>query len=116
MIDLKLDENHDLEITDDLQLIEGRLEVLQSTKITILFIQLEWVFNYTLGIPWLTDMFDIEFPQIQKRKFLVVNITQVLGVRQLTAFEYNVDNINKGGLVSFEAETTFGPIKQTVSV
>ena len=110
MIDLKLNENHDLEITDDLQLIEGREEVLQSTKITLLFIQLEWVFDFTLGIPWLTDMFDIQVPNIQKRKYIVVDLNNVIGLRTLKAFEFNVDDVNKGALVSFSAETNFGPI------
>lgn len=116
MIDLKLNANHDLEITDDLQLIEGRLEVLQSTKITLLFIQTEWVFDFTLGIPWLTDMFDIEVAQMEKRKNIIKDLQNVIGLRRLIAFEYNVDDVNKGALVSFSAETNFGPITNEVSI
>lgn len=114
MKDIKLNEFHDMEVDDDFHLIEGRLEVLQSTKITLLFIQLEWVFDFTLGIPWFTeenaDMFDIEIPNIQKRKYLIRDLQNVIGLRSLIAFEYNVDDVNKGALVLFSAETNFGPI------
>jgi hypothetical protein len=50
MKDILLNENHDMEVTDDFHILEGRLEVLQSTKITLLFIQLEWVFNWSQNI------------------------------------------------------------------
>ena len=49
-------------------------------------------------------------------KYLVVNIQQVIGVKTLKAFEYNIDDINRGALVSFEAETTFGPIREELSL
>jgi hypothetical protein len=116
MKDILLNENHDMEITDDFHIIEGRLEVLQSTKIVLLFIQGEWVFNFVLGVPWLTDMFDIEVANIQKRKNIVVELNNVIGLRTLKAFEFNIDDINKGALVSFSAETNFGPISNEVSI
>ncbi len=116
MKDIELTSAHDMKVTDDFHIIEDRLEVLQSTKITLLFIQTEWVFNFTLGIPWLTDMFDIEYPNSQKRKSIVKDLNNVIGLRRLIAFEYNIDDVNKGALVSFSAETEFGPITNEVSV
>lgn len=115
-IDIELTSAHDMKVTDDFHLIEDRLEVLQSNKIRLLFILAEWVFNFTLGIPWLTDMFDVRIPQIQKRSNLVKTIQGTPGTRALTAFEFNVDNINRGAFVSFEAETIYGPITQELEL
>jgi hypothetical protein len=116
MKDIELTSAHDMKVDDDFHIIEGRLEVLQSTKITLLFIQTEWVFDFTLGIPWFTDMFDIEIPNIEKRKNIVKDLQNVINLRRLTAFEYNVDSVNRGALVSFQAETEFGPISNEVSI
>lgn len=115
-IDIELTSAHDMKVTDDFHLIEDRLEVLQSNKIRLLFIQTEWVFDFTLGIPWLTDMFDVQTPQNLKRKFLVGTIQNTQGTRALKAFEFNVDNINRGAYVSFEAETIYGPITQELEL
>ncbi len=117
MIDIELTSAHDYKIENgDKVLIEGRLEVLQSTKIRLLWIFGEWVFNFLLGIPWMTDMFDVRLPRIQKENHIRKTITGTIGVRTLTNFTFNIDEINHGAFVGYEAETVFGPIEGNISV
>jgi hypothetical protein len=116
-IDLKLNDNWDLDLVDgDLVLIEDRAEVIQSVKIRLLFMQLEWAFDFTLGVPWGNGMFDIRVPRIKKEAYLKDAITQTLGVRALTSFEFNIDREENGAFVAFTAETTYGPVRGEVTV
>lgn len=114
--DLKLSGEYDLELDSDLHWVSDRDEVLQSCTIRLLFIQGESDFNFTLGIPWLTDMFDVQYPNIRKESNIKRTILTTLNVRRLTNFVFNLDPINKGAYVSFTAETVFGPISQEITV
>lgn len=115
-IDLKLDENWDLAFEDgDLVLVNERLEVLQSTKMRLLFIQLEWAFNFALGVPWTNGMFDIRTPRVKKEAYLKDTIIQTVGVRVLIDFDFNFDRAENGAFVAFRAETIYGPIDGEVT-
>ena len=110
--DLRLtDEPYDLAIVDgDLQLVDGREEVIQAVTIAVLAIQGEWEYDFTNGIPWLVDMFDINYPQVRKEAHLKDAILKVENVLSVDRLIYTVDPVNKGAYVAFEARTTFGPI------
>jgi hypothetical protein len=115
-IDLKLDENWDLAFEDgDLVLVKDRLEVLQSTKLRLLFIQTEWAYNFSLGVPWANGMFDIRMPRVKKEAYLKDTIIQTVNVRALTDFDFNFDREENGAFVAFKAETTYGPIDGEIS-
>lgn len=116
MIDMELGEGHDLKLTDDLHLIKDRPEVMQSINIRILFIRFEWAFNYLLGIPWTTGMFDIRVPIIQKETVVEETILGTVGVRLLTSFVFNIDRENKGALITYSGETVFGSIAGGTSI
>jgi hypothetical protein len=119
-IDAKLasePEIYDIVIEDgDLVLVDGRQEVLQAVTIRLLFILTEWDYNFTLGVPWLTEMFDIRYPLVRKEAHLKETILQTPNVLRITAFLFTVDPIAKGAYVAFTAETSFGPINGEVTV
>jgi hypothetical protein len=116
-IDLKLNDDWDLDLVDgDLVLIQDRPEVLQSVKIRLLFIKFEWAYDFTLGIPWGHGMFDVRVPRVKKEHYLKEGIIETLGVRALTAFEFNIDREENGAFVAFTAETIYGPIEGEVTV
>lgn len=115
-IDLKLDENYDLAYEDgDLVLVRDRLEVLQSVKFRLLIIQLEWAFNFALGVPWGNGMFDIRVSRVKKEAYLKDTIIQTVGVRALNAFEFNIDRAENGAFVAYEAETVYGSIEGEIT-
>lgn len=116
-IDLKLDANHDLAFENgDLVLIDGRLEVLQSVKIRLLFIMLEWAYDFSRGMPWTNGLFDIRMPQVKKESYAKNTIIQTEGVRVLTEFEFNIDRENNGAFIAYKAETIYGPIEAELSI
>jgi hypothetical protein len=115
--DIALDANHDIVIEpDDINLIQDEFEVLQSVKIRLLFIQTEWIFDYTRGVPWFDEMFDVATSKAQKEKNIKVAILNTQNVRQITEFNFGVDPVNKGALVEYSANTTYGPIEQRLAL
>jgi len=115
-VDLKLNSAHDLDFVDgDLVLIDGRLEVLQSVKMRLLFILREWAYNFTLGVPWTNGMFDVRFPRVKKESALKDTILQTVGVYALTEFNFNIDREEHTAYVSYTAETAYGPIEGEVT-
>jgi hypothetical protein len=115
--DLQLTPQHDLYIQDgDLQLVTEGREVVQACKIRVLFIQTEWVFDYTLGVPWFDEMFDTTTSKLQKDKNIKVAILGTLGLRELTEFSFGIDPVNRGALIEFTANTVFGTIQQRLEI
>lgn len=116
-IDLQLDESHDLDLVGgDLVLIRDRLEVLQSVKIRLLFVQFEWAYDAFIGIPWTNGMFDVRTPNVKKEAYVKDAIIQTPGVRALLAFEFNIDRENNGAFIAYQAETVYGPIEQEITI
>lgn len=100
---------HDIYLAGgDWVLVEGEAEVAQSTKIRILFIEAEWLFDYTLGLPWFDFMFTTTTSLEQKEQILKSVIQSTIGISQITDFVFGVDPINKGALVTFSATVDTG--------
>lgn len=119
MIDLKLTAAHDLAREGgDLVLISGAEEVIQNVKIRLLTMKYEWVFNVELGTQWLDSggMFDPQVPQREKELVLRRVILETPGVLRLNSFLFRVDNVNKGALVEFSANTIYGVIETEVTL
>jgi len=116
-IDKLLDENNDLAFNgEDFILVSESAEVVQSCSIRLRFVQTEWVFDFTLGIPWLDEMFATEISYSRKRQWLVDTIQKTIGVNRLKEFKFDVDPVNRGALVEFEAETIYGVVNGSVSL
>jgi hypothetical protein len=115
--DLYLTPQHDLLIQNgDLQLITEAEEVPQNVKIRILFIQTEWVFDYTLGVPWFDEMFNTTTSKVQKEANIKKAILGSSGVREITEFSFGIDPINRGALVEYTANTIFGTVQQSLEI
>jgi hypothetical protein len=100
---------HDLYLEGgDWVIIEEENEVAQSTEIRLLFIEAEWLFDYTLGVPWFDYMFATSSSLEQKEQILKSTIQNTIGISQITEFVFGVDPINKGALVTFSATVETG--------
>ena len=114
-IDLKLNENYDLDIVDgDLVLVSGADEVAQSAGIRLLHIQAEWYYDYTLGIPWLDNMFTVATSYEQKTKIIKDTIMGTPGVNQILTFNFGIDPVLHEALIEFTADTDFGIVSLKV--
>lgn len=113
--DLRLNDNYDLDIVDgDLALVSGGPEVAQSAGIRLLFIQGEWFFDYTKGIPWMDNMFTMVTSYEQKQKILKDTLRGTQGVNRLLTFSFGLDPVTREARVEFSADTVFGPVSLKV--
>jgi len=115
--DILLDENNDLFFDGrDFQLVKEALEVVQSASIRFRFIQTEWVFDFTIGIPWLSEMFATEISYERKRQWLIDTLQKTIGVKTVKEFKFSIDPVNRGALVEFIANTVYGTIEGSVAI
>jgi hypothetical protein len=90
MIDLKLNEENDLEIRDfDLQLIDSIDQVVQNLKIRLKFILGEWYLDITQGIPYYEDIFIKSPNQITVETVFKNEILSTDTVEEITRFRSN---------------------------
>lgn len=109
--DIKLTAGHDLSITSgDIDLATEGTEVAQSVKIRLLFVESEWLLDYTLGVPWIDVIFSLQYDDTYKGLILRGTILDTDGIRYLKDFEFVVDPNNRGANVSFVAETDYADI------
>ena len=115
--DLKLNSDHDIPIEEgDLVIIKDAPEVTQSVKIRYLFIQGEWYFNYTKGVPWEDKMFTVATSYEQKRKILKDSLQNTENVNQIFVFSYGIEPTNRLAVVNYSADTTFGLVNEEVVI
>ncbi len=108
-IDFLLNANHDLYWDGkDFALVSGAAEVAQAVKIRLLFIQTEWVYDITKGVPWIDEMFSTSVSYERKRRWLIDTLTQTRGVKKIVEFKFDVDPINRGAFIEYEVETDTG--------
>lgn len=111
--DIALDSNDDLWFDGvNFGLVKGTLETVQSSKIRLRFIQTEWVYDFTIGIPWFDEMFDVQVPKERKQQILVSTLQNTVGVNKILQFAFDVDRENRGALIEYEIETIFGETAQ----
>ena len=114
-IDLKLDDTYDLSFVDgDLELVTDGEEVAQSAGIRLLFIQAEWFFDYTQGLPWFDDLLTVSTSYEQKAQTIKRAILGTQGLNRLLTFTFGVDPVAKSAQVEFDADTVFGPVSLKV--
>jgi len=114
--DWKINECNDLYFGEgDMAFIDDREEVVQAVAVRLKRIRGEWAFNFTFGIPWITDMFDIRVPVILKRSYIFRMIVETPGVLSVPELNFNQDRVNRGALVTYRAQTIYGPIEGTIS-
>lgn len=115
--DILLDEDNDLFFDGrDFQLVKEFLEVVQSASIRFRFIQTEWVYDFTMGIPWLSEMFATDISYERKRQWLVETLQKTIGVNKIKEFKFTIDPVNRGALVEFIANTIYGTIEGSVTI
>jgi hypothetical protein len=116
-IDIKLDDTYDLAMENgDLVLVSDAPEVVQAAGIRLLFMQSEWFFDFTAGVPWFQNIFTHETSYEQKAKVLKDTIRNTPGVNRLISFEFGIDPVAHVATVEFTAETIFGNVELKVGV
>jgi len=86
---------------NDLLLIDDEKEVNQSVTIRLRTILTEWFDDNRLGVPWLTDMSNIQIPMQVKKHIIRVIIRETYGIKSVESIK--IDVVNSVAQVRFEA-------------
>jgi len=115
--DLKLTTAHDLSLTSgDIDLVTEGTEVAQSAKIRLLFLQAEWVLDYTMGVPWIDEIFNVQYSREYKELLLRRVVLNTPGIRTIRSFSYQEDPTNRGGQITFEVDTIYADVIVEVTI
>ena len=111
MIDIELDNDGDLLVTDyDLQLVEEIDQVIQNVAIRLRFFLGEWFLDVFVGVPYLQDFFIKSPNRIRIESVLKEEIIDTDGIDQITAFSSEFQSNLRQFSVNFSAivdEETF---------
>lgn len=113
MIDIALDpKTGDLVFEDfNLALVESVDQIAQNLAIRLRFIQGEWYLNILAGIPYYQYFFIKNPNQIQVETFLKDEISNTIGVEEITNFSSNFDGVNRLFTVNFGCKTINGNLE-----
>lgn len=113
--DWKLNDCGDLYFGDgDMAFVDDAEEVLQAVSVRLKRIRGEWAFDFTFGIPWITDMFDVRIPLVLRRSYIFRMIVETPGVLNVPELNFNQDRENRGALITFRGNTIYGPIEGAI--
>ena len=109
MLDIKLNEAHDLDITDyDLSIVSEVDKIVQNLKIRLLFFYTEWYLDTSIGIPYFDDIL-IKSPDIGNVEAIIIDaILNTPDVLELLSFDSFFDNAKRVYSVEFKVNTTYG--------
>ncbi len=114
-VDLLLDEDGDLVVSDDLRLSSGLSAVSQSVRIRLQTFMGEWFLDLSLGVPYYQSLlghrFSVETAQDVFRKEILAS----RGVSSVTKLEVSFDAAARRMSVYFEADTIHGSLSDNVS-
>ena len=111
-MDLKLDDNGDLLIGDDgdLVLVDGIDAIAQHLTIRLQFFQGEWLLDLRIGFPYFEEVLR-KAPDLNVvRSLFREAILTTPGVLEVTDLELDYDGVTRALSVSFQAQTTEGPL------
>lgn len=96
--------------------INGADKVAQQIKINLLTFFSEWFLDETWGVPYLEEIL-VKNPRMASvETILREHINDVPHVTLLVAFGLDWDRMRRTLFVNFEANTDYGPIKESVKL
>lgn len=112
MIDIKLDRDHDLSITNaDFVLIDGAESVRQQLLIKLKLWSGEWFLDDKFGTPYLQDILGKQLTLSGVIAAIQQSILEVEGVKNIETFTYNFNRQQRKLDVSFIANTDYGIVE-----
>lgn len=117
MKDIKLTDDWDFDLSNnDMHLISGSEETGQNINISLLFIRSEYIFDVTLGVPWMDGMLGSGWLEVEREYEIRETILQREGVVRLNQFRFTVDAQLHTAYVQYAVETLYGTSISTLPV
>jgi hypothetical protein len=112
MIDIKLDNNHDVFFKNfDFLLCQDAEQVRQQIEIKLKLWVGEWFLDTEFGTPYLQSILGKQLTLSGAIAAIKKSILEVSGVRQILEFNFNFDNINRKLNIDFTVDTLFGIVE-----
>jgi len=113
MIDIALNDNHDLDLEGriDLRLVEDAEQVKQQLLIKLKLWTGEWFLDTEFGTPYLQDILGKQLTLSGVIAAIRTSIMEVDGVQAITDFSFDFDRQKRILRVSFEAQTPYGIVE-----
>lgn len=115
--------NNDLLLTTAGDLIIGSegdifltTSVAQAIRIRLRWFAGEWKFNPELGVPYFEDVLIKKVSTSHVERIMTEQILDVDGVLKVRSVNITTNSVSRTMLITFEAETTEGTIKEEVSI
>jgi hypothetical protein len=110
MRDFKLDESHDLDISNgDFHFVENGAEVAQHWLIRMLWIYGEWFANLAVGMPWFNRIFKLTASPVEKRELIIAATLETPGVKSIKSLEQT--STDRLGKLDLTIETDYDTIE-----
>jgi len=114
--DIQINGAGDLVIDNgDLQLVTEGTEVSQHLQIRFKTLQAEWLYDITIGLPWIDDLVDIQTSYDAKKQILRAEILSVSEIRRINKLEFAMDNASHIAEVEYDAETTYANVQSRIT-
>lgn len=115
MSDLKLDSDHDLDVTDQaMSLVEDTegdpAAIAQEIGITLLFHQGEWDLNVLVGVPWRSKVFIKNPGNGVVAALLTRAVRTVPGVLEVPKMDVDLDVTTRQATVDYSAKAQDGGV------
>lgn len=112
MLDLKLNQNHDLDTsTLDLVLITDAEQIRQQLLIKLRLWTGEWFLDTEFGTPYLQQILGKQLTLSGALTAIRKSILEVEGVQQITEFTYSFSSSERTLSVNFTVNTPFGLVE-----
>ena len=118
MIDLALDPStNDLLITSfDLSLVRDIEQIAQNLNIRLRFFLAEWYLDTLAGVPYYQYIFIKNPNQIQVDSFIQSEISNTVGIIDITSYSSAYDGSTRAYSVDFSARTVSGDLEMEIAL
>lgn len=117
MLDIKLNSNHDIDIsTFDLELIENSEWLAQKIKIVLLFFFAEWFLDTTKGIKYWELIFVANPNLTLIDSIFKTALLEIEEINELLEYDSEFNRTNRSISLEFTVDTNFGVLSTTQEI
>lgn len=116
LVDLELDDDHELVVGSDLSFTRGLPAVTQGIKIRTLMFKGEWPLNLDEGVPYFQDVLGRRFNAIAARAAFRPALRLAPGVKRIEELDATFDGATRALNVSWRVSTEFGDTADEVTI
>lgn len=116
-VDIALDIDGDLEVTNDARLVAGSEGVKQLISVALQLFKGEWFLDLNSGMPYWQDILGRKFDEATLRAAVRDAILGVAGVSEIVKLTVTWDGTTRTAAIAWRVQTSFGDtVEDTLEV